>query len=89
MSGSGPQDEYLAPQQQEMHEQVAERRESAARKLAVERSRLLKDWLAGGVTEQEFAEAWPEIRAQLGQFRLMEVGDKARNRSLSPFRKPS
>ena len=70
-------------------EQAEERREVAARKLALERSRLLKDWLDGGGTEAEFSEAWPEIRAQLGQFRLMEIGDKARNRSLLSLRKPS
>ncbi len=79
----------LGRQRRQFLEEAEERREVAARKLASERARLLRDWLDGGGTESEFADAWPEIRAQLGQFRLMAIGDKARNRSLSSFRKPS
>lgn len=66
---------------------AAELHEVAVRRLALDRSRLLKGWLDGGGTEAEFAESWPAIRAQLSQMRLMEVGDTARNRSLASLRK--
>jgi hypothetical protein len=52
-----------------------------------ERRELLQDWLAGGGTEEEFEQVWPEIQAQIGRFRVMELGEKARNRSLMRFRK--
>lgn len=52
-----------------------------------EKRELLATWLAGGGTAAEFEEAWPAIRAQLGKARLHDVGESARRRSLSRFRK--
>jgi hypothetical protein len=50
-----------------------------------EKTRLLHDWTTAGGTEADFEEAWPSIRSQLGQIRVMEIGDKARARSLTAF----
>ena len=50
-----------------------------------EKARLLHDWTSAGGSEADFEEAWPSIRAQLGQIRVMEIGDKARVRSLTAF----
>jgi hypothetical protein len=46
---------------------------------------LLHDWTTAGGSEADFEDAWPSIRAQLGQIRVMEIGDKARVRSLTAF----
>ncbi|HEX5165670.1 MAG TPA: hypothetical protein VFV93_09765 [Thermomicrobiales bacterium] len=50
-----------------------------------EKARLLHDWTTAGGSEDDFEEVWPSIRAQLGQIRVMEIGDKARARSLTAF----
>ena len=63
-------DDSLERERRRHMEQAEERREVAARKLALERSRLLNDWRDGGGTETQFSEKWPEIRPQLGQFCL-------------------
>jgi hypothetical protein len=75
------------PQFLEDERRLDERRRKAQLRLERERCQLLDDWIAGGGTATEFEAAWPEIRAQLGRFRLMELGDKARQRSLTRFRK--
>lgn len=60
---------------------------NAQNRIQREKARLLRDWIDGGGTETDFEEAWPSIHAQLGQIRVMEIGDKARTRSLTAFRK--
>jgi hypothetical protein len=52
-----------------------------------EKARLLQDWVAAGGSEADFEEAWPSIHAQLGQIRVQEIGDKARTRSLTAFKR--
>ena len=52
-----------------------------------EKELLLRDWISGGGTEADFEEIWPAIHAQLGRIRVMEIGEKARSRSLTTFRK--
>jgi hypothetical protein len=54
-----------------------------------EKRELLETWLSGGGTETDFEDAWPSIRDQLGRSRLQEVGDAARRRPLSRFRRSS
>lgn len=64
-----------------------DRARRAARRVAHEKRELLTTWLDSGGTEEEFEEAWPAIRAQLGRARVDELGGKARGRSLARFRK--
>jgi hypothetical protein len=66
--------------------QAADRQRSASLRVEQERRQLLADWLAAGGTEEAFHEAWPAIQAQLGQMRLQQLGERARNRSLLRFR---
>lgn len=65
-----------------------QRQRIAALRLRREKERLRADWLAGGASDAEFEAAWPAIQAELNQLRVMEVGAKARGRSLRAFRKP-
>ena len=52
-----------------------------------EKSGLLHDWTTAGGSEADFEEAWPSIHAQLGQIRVQEIGEKARTRSLTAFKR--
>jgi hypothetical protein len=67
--------------------QPSEIQRNVQNRIQREKARLLHDWIAGGGAEADFEEAWPSIHAQLGQIRVMAIGDKARNRSLTAFRK--
>ena len=67
--------------------QSTEIQRNAQNRIKREKAQLLRDWIAGGGTEPDFEDAWPSIHAQLGQIRVMAIGDKARNRSLTAFRK--
>lgn len=67
--------------------QRAELARRATRRVEQEKQELLRTWLDGGGTEEEFEETWPAIRSQLGKVRLDELGEKARGRSLSRFRR--
>lgn len=60
---------------------------NAQNRIKREKAQLLRDWIAGGGAEADFEDVWPSIQAQLGQIRIQEIGDKARNRSLTAFRK--
>ena len=62
-------------------------RRRAALRVAQERQELLDTWLASGGSTEEFDEAWPAIRAQLNRARLQDVGEAARRRPLSRFRR--
>lgn len=54
----------------------------AEKRLNREKAELLDVWLDAGGDEADFEAAWPEIRAQLGQNRVADIGEKARARSL-------
>jgi hypothetical protein len=66
--------------------QTADLQRSVQNRIRREKARLLADWTAAGGTEADFEAAWPSIHAQLGQIRVMEIGEKARSRSLKAFR---
>lgn len=74
-------------QQSVVTRQASDLQRNVQNRIKREKAQLLRDWIAGGGAEADFEEAWPSIRAQLGQIRVMEIGDKARNRSLTAFRK--
>lgn len=66
---------------------TADLQRSAQNRIKREKARLLHDWTAAGGTEADFEAVWPSIHAQLGKIRVMEVGERARSRSLATFRK--
>lgn len=83
---SGPDDRrQLTPEAEERR--LLDRQRMVRHRVERERAELLRDWIAGGGTEAEFDVAWPEIHTQLGRYRVMELGEKARNRSLMRFKK--
>ena len=61
--------------------QTADLQRNVQNRIRREKTRLLNDWIAAGGAEADFEAAWPSIHAQLGQIRVMEIGDKARARS--------
>ena len=87
MTDPQPTPSHDASQFQAAARQTSERQQIAQSRVKRERDRLLRDWTSGGGSEADFDEAWPAIHAQLGKIRVMEIGDKARNRSLTAFRK--
>lgn len=60
---------------------------SAQNRIKREKDLLRRAWIDGGGTELGFEEAWPSIRSQLGQTRVMAIGEKARAQALTAFRK--
>ena len=60
---------------------------SAQYRINREKDVLRRAWVDGGGTELGFEEAWPGIRSQLGQTRVMAIGEKARAQALTAFRK--
>jgi hypothetical protein len=85
---STPQLDPRLSRSHDNHLSQSDRRRAAELRLERERRLLLADWLAGSGTAAEFDAAWPEIQAQLGRFRVMELGDRARQRSLQRFHRP-
>lgn len=65
---------------------VADLERGARNRFERERATLLSDWTAAGGAEADFDAVWPSIHARLGQIRVMEIGDRARSRSLTAFR---
>lgn len=66
---------------------TSELQRNVQNRITREKAQLLHDWTAAGGTVADFEAAWPSIHAQLGQIRVMQIGHKARNRSLRTFRK--
>lgn len=67
--------------------QIDDVQRRATLRLAQERQELLETWLETGGTTAEFDAAWPAIHAQLNKARVQDVGEAARRRTLSRFRK--
>lgn len=67
--------------------QASDLQRNVQNRIKRERARLLHDWTTAGGSEADFEEAWPSIHAQLGQIRVAEIGERARSRSLTAFRK--
>ena len=67
--------------------QTTELQRNVQMRIQREKTQLLRDWTAAGGSHADFEEIWPSIHAQLGQIRVQEIGDRARSRPLSTFRK--